>query len=149
MTWLAFGAHSHGLPKLSWELSEDFCEAEKRERAQSPPDVRLGEGASGVMKARGPEKNLVRGESGNGGTGQGFKKCSCGLRLLDHLKACLWTLLIRLSSSTTDFVNHSCNRITEKTNIIPLLPLNEHLYKLGRLSCTSREAWKITQLTGS
>lgn len=30
-----FGAHFHALPKLSWDLSEDFCGAEKRESTKS------------------------------------------------------------------------------------------------------------------
>lgn len=46
-------------------------------------------------------------------------------------------------SDVSSSVQHSFNRITEMTNVI-LLPLSEHLHNLSRLSCASRETWKIT-----
>lgn len=85
-------------------------------------------------------KEPCKGREWERGYGRGVKKCSCGLQLFHHLKACRWIMLIALSSSTIDSVNHSCNRITEKTNIIPLLPLNEHFHNLGRLSCNFKRS---------
>lgn len=46
-------------------------------------------------------------------------------------------------------MNHSFNRITEETNIILPLPLNEYRHNLARLSGSSRGAWKIVSLTES